>query len=431
MNYLFKNVDILVKENGEYKTIKNGYLGVQDEYIDYIGTEKPSKKYEVEKDYSNKLIMPGLINDHSHNAMVLFRGIGSGKSLQDWLFNYIFPLEAKLTPEVIYIATKYALLESLASGITSFSDMYFFCKDESRAIIEAGVKANLCKCMTIFDDDTPLTDPFYTYTFELFDEYHNASNGKLKIDFSVHAEYTNRPHNVETYSKICKEKGARMHIHLSETKKEVDECIQKYGISPVKWFENLKTFENPTRAAHCVCLSDEDIDILKKHNVTVAHNPTSNMMLGSGFAQIRKLLDKGVNVTLGTDGVASNNNMNMFEEMHIASIIHKGYNLDPTIITASEILDMATINGAKSQGRDDTGIIEVGKKADIIALNMDKPHLYPNFDTPTIIVTSAQASDVCLNMIDGQIMYEDGKYFTLDKEAIEKEFKKTIEEYYK
>ena len=198
---------------------------------------------------------------------------------------------------------------------------------------------------------------------------------------------------------------------MSETKKEVEECIEKYGVTPPKWFENLGTFDNPTSAAHVVWPEGDDLQILKNHDVTVMHNPSSNMTLGSGFAPISRMLKLGINVALGTDGAASNNNLNMFEEMHLCAMLPNGFHLDPQYLSCESVLDMATINGAKSQGRNDTGVLEVGKCADIIALDMKKIHLYPALDYPALICKSAQAGDVCMTMVDGKILYENGMYF--------------------
>ena len=186
------------------------------------------------------------------------------------------------------------------------------------------------------------------------------------------------------------------------------------GLTPVAYFDSLGLFDAPVTAAHCVWVDEADLDILAAHGVFVANNPASNMKLGSGFAPIRQMMDKGINVTLGTDGTASNNNLNMFEEMHLAEIMHDGYHNDPTLISTQEVLDMATVNGAKLQGRDDTGVLAVGKKADIIAIDLSKPHLYPNFDTPALLTCSAQAGDVCMTMVDGNILYENGEFKTLD-----------------
>ena len=430
MSILFENATILIKKGSEYEAIENGFLGIDGKYIDYIGKEKPNKKYDVVKDYSNKLLMPGLVNAHTHTPMVFLRGLGAGLPLQNWLNDYIFPTEAKLTPEIIEIASYYAILELLASGVTSFTDMYFFPEGTAKAVSESGIKANINKYLLCFDENQKIEDSGIPGSLEFFNKYHNTADGRLKVDFSIHAEYTNKPHIVKEYSRLCKENNGRMHIHLAETKKEVEECIQRYGVSPAKWFEDLGTFDNPTCAAHLVWPVNDDIEILKRHDVSIMHNPTSNMMLGSGFAPINKLMRNGINVGLGTDGTASNNNLNMFEEMHLCSILSDGFHLDPKYLTNSQVIDMATINGAKLQGRDDTGSLEVGKCADVIALDLNNIHLYPILNYPAIITKSAQAHDVCMTMVDGNVLYENGEYKTLDRKDIVERFKKAVEEFY-
>ena len=221
-----------------------------------------------------------------------------------------------------------------------------------------------------------------------------------------------------------------MQIHLSETKKEHVECIEKYGKTPTEWFNDLGCFENPTLAAHCVWVEDSDMDILKDKGVTVVHNPTSNLKLGSGFAPVPKMIEKGINVALGTDGAASNNNLNFMEEIHLASIMHNGRLGDPTVMDPETVLKMATINGAVAQGREDTGSLEVGKKADVVAFDVNKPHLTPNLNPEALLVYSAQGSDVCMTMVDGNILYENGEFKTIDKERVYSEVKKSIARLY-
>ena len=419
MSILLEHCDLLLRgEDGVYSTMR-GFLGVRGNTIDYIGAERPAEAYDEHKNMEHKLLMPGLINCHNHSPMVLLRGVGSGLPLQEWLFDRVFPIEDRLVPADIAAGSRLALLEMIAGGTTSFSDMYFFPAETVAAVEEAGVKVNLNRCVQCFDENqTVEQNTQIPQSVELFERYHNAANGRIRIDFSIHAEYTCKPHIVRAYSELCKEYGGRMHIHLSETPREVDECVARYGKSPAAWFEELGTLDSPTAAAHCVAVSGEDIAILKRHGVSVVHNPTSNLKLGSGFAPVRELLDAGINVALGTDGAASNNNLDLFEEMHLAAIMHCGYHRDPTVIRAAEVLDMATVNGAKLQGRDDTGVLAVGKKADLIALDLDRPHLYPNFDTPALLTCAAHASDVVMTMVDGKILYENGEYKTLDREKV-------------
>ncbi|MEA4895066.1 MAG: amidohydrolase [Oscillospiraceae bacterium] len=431
MRLLLKNCDILATENGAFSWIKNGFLGIDGPVIDYIGKEKPSDYYDREKDMSGKLLIPGLINCHGHTPMVLLRGIGSDLPLKEWLFEKMIPVEDRLTAEDIRVGNQLALLEMISSGTTSYSDMYFETQTAVENSIAAGIRANLCRPVQSFDENIKYTDDFRVrQSMELFRSYHGAADGRIRIDFAIHAEYTSFEHIVEAYSADCKALGGRMHIHLSETKREHDDCVKRYGKTPAEWFRDLGTFDTPTAAAHCVAVTDNDMDILKSKGVSVIHNPSSNLKLGSGFAPIPKMLEMGINVALGTDGAASNNNLNMMEELHLASIMHNGYSHDPVLMKPAETLKIATANGAKLQGRSDTGSLEVGKKADIAAFDLDKPHLMPNFDVMALLTYAAQGSDVYMTMVDGHILYENGEYLTLDEEKIRFEVKAALKRIY-
>ncbi|MBR4700402.1 MAG: amidohydrolase [Oscillospiraceae bacterium] len=431
MKQLLKHADILIRNGNGWTTLKNAYLGIDGDTICSISEQRPLDTFDYEKDLSGKLLIPGLINCHCHSPMVFLRGIGSDLNLQDWLFHYIFPTEAKWTDAGIRSASYLAILEMLACGVTSFSDMYYRCDNTIEALCEAGMKANICRS-TQGRPDLPFSkNTDCKEGMALFDTYQNYNGGKIKIDFCIHAEYTNTPETIEAYSAACFERGARMHIHLSETKTEHQACIEKYGMTATALFAKLGTLRNPTTAAHCVWVSEEDMDILKAYDASPVHCPSSNMKIGSGFAPIQRMLDKGLNVTIGTDGAASNNNLNMLEEIHLASVIHNGYTNDPTIVKPSDLLKMATMNGAKLQGRDDTGELKVGKKADIVAIDFDKPHLIPAMDYPAMLTYSVQGSDVCMTMIDGKILYENGEFKTLDADKIRAEARHRLQELYR
>lgn len=431
MRLLLKNADILCEVNEQFSHIQNGFLGIDGDTICFIGTEHPAGEWDVEKDMSGRMLLPGLINCHCHSAMVLMRGLGSDLPLQEWLFDKMMPIENKLDASDIAVGTNLALLEMLACGTTSFSDMYIHPEITAELVASAGMKANLCRVVQSFDEHESYHDNYRAReSLDFFKNYHGTAENRILVDFAIHAEYTCTPHVVQEYSAACKAAGGRMHIHLAETQNERDACIAKYGVSPVRWFYNLGTFDSPTAAAHCVWLSEEDMQILKEKNVSVIHNPSSNMKLGSGFSPVAELLKRGVNVALGTDGAASNNNLNMLEEMHLAAILHNGYHRDPTILKAEEILAMATSHGALLQGRPDTGSLAVGKKADLIALDLTAPHMQPLLDATALSVYSAQGSDVVLTMVDGKILYENGEYYTLDKERILYEVGKCIHRLY-
>ena len=426
MSILFSGCRILTG----HSVIDCGYLGVEGRSIDYIGETKPDKVYTEEKDMRGRILMSGLVNDHTHTAMVLMRGLGSGLPLSAWL-SEMWRIEDRMKAEDIRAGMELALLEMIRGGTTCFHDMYLIPTAVTDIIGESGIKATISRCVTCFDPDQDYD------TFEnaqgskaLYDEYNGSYDGRLKVDFAVHAEYTSPPHIVRCYSEDAMKRGARMHIHLSETRKEQMECIEKYGKTPTGYFLSLGLFDNPTTAAHCVHLTDEDIAVLREKGVTAVHNPSSNLKLGSGIARVSDMIGAGMNVSLGTDGAASNNNLDMFEEMHIASILHNGVRENPVIMKSRDVIDMATVNGARSMGREDTGVLEVGKRADIIALDLSSPHAFPVLDIPSLITYSLHSSDVSMTMVDGRILYENGEYMTLDKERIYRDAEESISRLY-
>ncbi|MCR4676114.1 MAG: amidohydrolase [Sphaerochaetaceae bacterium] len=419
MSVLLDCYAALVPENGGLKCLKDAKIGIEGSIIDYVGTEMPEKKYDSVKNLRHAVVIPGLVNTHGHSAMVLLRGIGNDLPLMDWLHT-VWPIEDRMTDREFETGMNLSILEALSSGTTSFTDMYMRAEQIAHTIEESGIKASLTRVMQNFDEGTD----YWTYNrryeaFDLFNRFNGAYDGRLKIDFSIHAEFTNTEGVLRDFASELREtEGARMHLHMSETKKEHEECLAKYGKTPAQWFRDIGVFDIPTIAAHCVWCSDGDLEILRDKGVTVAHNPESNLKLGSGIAPVPKMLEKGINVAIGTDGAASNNNLNMIEEMHVASILHNGYLHDPTVMKPEQVLRMATINGARAQGRDDTGSIETGKKADLAAVSLEAPHMHPDFNTMALLVYSAQASDVCMTMVDGRILYENGEFYTLDKEKV-------------
>ena len=351
-----------------------------------------------------------------YTAMNLLSGLGNDLPLMDWL-HMLWPIEDRMRDEDFTSGMEMAVLEMLAGGTTSFSDMYWRPMITQKVVGQSGIKADLTRVMMEGSGDY-LTYPKRVESLAFFKDFDGAYDDRLHADWCVHAEYTIDTSFAERWAEEIQCLGGRLHIHLSETKSEHEECIAKRGKTPARWFYDLGFFNVPTYAAHCVWVTDEDMALMLEKGVTVVHNPTSNLKLGSGFAPVPKMLEKGLRIALGTDGSASNNNVNMFEEMHLASVVHNGYHNDPTLMKPEAVIRMATVNGALAQGRPDTGSLEVGKKADIIALNLDAPHLVPDHDTLALVTYSAQASDVCMTMVDGRILYENGEYLTMDRDRI-------------
>ncbi len=427
MKRLLRGGDVLIWENDAFSCLKNGYLGIDGDRIDYLGTEAPREAYDEVKDMTGKLLLPGLVNGHTHTGMSLLRGLGSDLPLQNWLFDTIFPVEDRLTDEDLRIGMEVSLLEMIASGTTAFTDMYMSPGYTARAVAASGMKANLCRPLQSFDpDEEPMTCRRMREMLALFDEWNGAAEGRIQVDFAIHAEYTCTERMVRTAAEEAHKRGAGMHIHLSETAAEQQNCVEKYGLTPAQWFDRLGAFDGRAYAAHCVWLTAEDRALLRERGVVAVHCPESNLKLGSGAADVPAMAAEGLIVALGTDGAASNNNLNMMEEMHLCALLHKGLRRDPTVMPLSEVLKMATVNGAKLQGRTDTGILTVGKKADIIAVDMDRPHLTPCIDPLSNLLYSAQAADVTLTMADGRILYENGEFLTLDRDRILHEARRVV-----
>ena len=399
------------------------FVTVEGSYITAIDRERPKESFERVIDGKDRLLSPGLVNAHTHAAMTIFRGYGEDLPLDRWLGERIFPAEDRLTARAVELGTKLSIAEMLASGITSFSDMYFFCDATARAVAECGIKANLSRSVVSFDDHADYaSDPRVLEGIALFNEWNGAENGKILVDLSLHAEYTNRGAAVSYMAGAAARLGTRVHIHLSETAKEHAECIGRHGVSPTGFFQKHGLFDVPVVAAHCVHLTDEDRAVLAEHGASVVHNPISNLKLGSGIMPLNITLAAGVNVALGTDGAASNNRLDLLREMQTALLLAKGTTGAPEIVRAEDALLLATENGARAQGRADTGRIEVGYRADLALFDLSGTHNLPVIAPLGALAYSAASSDVCLTMVDGRILYENGEFNTLDVEKLKREF---------
>lgn len=413
---LFKNITLV---DEEFKILPDMNLITEKDRVIYIGKEAP-KDYQGEiYEGKNKVLMPGFYNAHCHIPMTLLRGYGEGLSLQSWLFDKVFPFEAKLTGEDCYWGTMLGAIELIKSGVMSFTDMYFFIEDIIRAVDESGLKGNITHGAS-FNSNTPNFYDLKSYkdTERLARIYNGKKDSRIKIDASLHAEYTSNEGFVRQVAEFAKDMDLIVQVHVSETQKEHEECKQRHGLTPLAYFEKCGLLDQMAVAAHCVWVEDEDLDIMKRKNVIPIHCISSNLKLGSGFAPIKKMIQKGIMVGIGTDGASSNNNLNFMEEIHLASMVNKGVTRDPEFLPPGEILKMATKNGAISQGRKDTGSIKVGNKADLIVIDLDKPHLQPVFDVLANVMYSAQSDDICLSMIDGNVVYKNGEFTNIDVERV-------------
>lgn len=352
---------------------------------------------------SGAIVMPGIVDAHCHAPMTLLRGVGGGLPLKRWLEEAIFPVEARMTDEDVAAGMTWGAMELLAGGVTCVADMYEHSLAGAAALAETGIKANVCRPGLAFDDGTP-----EGRLEECIDFVRNFrdSNGRLVVDICIHSEYLTNEKFCRALAEANREFTRPLNVHISETKREHEECIARHGKTPMAYLAETGLLDYGGYAAHCVWCTDDDFKIMADRNVSLVHNPSSNMKLASGFARVCRAAELGVNVALGTDGPASNDNLDMFEEMHLTSLIHKGVLLDPTVLSPWEVIEMATVNGAKALGRYDTGEIAVGKAADLCVVALDKPHLNPCVDPANLIVHSAHASDVAMTIVDGRIVYE-------------------------
>lgn len=420
MNTLFSHVTVVCM-NAANAVIQDGYVLVKGKEIAYVGPIRPQERVDREVNGTGKVLMPGFVDTHTHLTMSLMRGYAGGHDLQTWLNDYIFPVEAKLDSRAVKAGTALALAEAISGGITSVSDMYYFCDDIIGEVVKSGISANIARGATVFTEDfDPETYPACVETRELAEKWHNYNEGQIKIDACIHGEYTSNARLWTWMAALARKNNLQMHVHLSETKSEHEACLRRHGKTPAAVFEQYGLWDTPAIAAHCVWSTPEDWEIFKRRGVTVVHNPASNMKLASGAAPIAKMLDAGVKVALGTDGMSSNDNHSMFEEMKLASLLSKVTALDPMSLSDETVLKMATVNGAKAQGRH-TGVVEPGAAADLILVDFRSPNLQPCHDVEANLIYAAHAGNVCMNMARGSIIYENGNFLTLDIEEIYRE----------
>lgn len=412
MNTIIQNCTYWTGNNDFFE----GSIGISHDRIVWIGENSPEDwKADQIINGKDKLAIPGFINTHNHAAMVLLRSYADDLVLQDWLEKEIWPTEANLTNRDIYWGTQLSIMEMIRSGTTTFADMYFFMDEVAQAVEESGIRASLCRGITSFgtEGESKLKE-----SEEFFKAWNGKADGRIEVWHGPHAPYTCSPNFLEKVIDSSKALGMKIHIHLAETKKEVNDCLAQYGKTPIELMDSLGMFDIHTLGAHCVHLTENDMDIIASKNVKVAHNPGSNLKLASGIAPIPELLQRKVKVALGTDGAASNNNQDMLEEIHFAALLHKNHTGDPTIIPAYQALQMATIHGADALGLANTGNIEVGNKADITLFSMKEPHWFPKHNLISTLVYSAQSSDVSDVIVDGKILYSNKEYLTIDKEKV-------------
>lgn len=416
---LIKNVEILPMTEKD-KVIHNASILIKGSKIEKIITDGSIPEDNDVIDGKGMIALPGFINTHTHSAMTFLRNYANDMNLQDWLFKKIFPAEDKLSAETTYWFSRLAEIEYIKSGITTHVDNYFFMDEEARAIKESGARGVLARSVS------GCSDPDFKKlkeSIDFYNKFNNTADGRIMCTLSQHAIYTSDEAYLKKAFDAARELGSGTQIHVAETKKEVEDCIKEHGETPVEYINRLGGFDcDGTKiAAHCVYVSESDKAILKEKNVSVAINMSSNLKLASGIPDVPGLVASGLNVTLGTDGPSSNNNLSMFNEMRLTSLVTKGIRLDPLLMTAEEVLKLATANGARAIGRNDLGTIEEGKSADIILLDADMASSVPTNGMFSAVVYSMSSENVKTVICNGKVIMKDRTVCNIDeKEAIER-----------
>jgi 5-methylthioadenosine/S-adenosylhomocysteine deaminase len=394
-----------------------GEIAIQDERIISVGARGSAPENFVADtllEYPNDVFLPGLINTHTHAAMTFLRGYAEDLPLMQWLQDKIWPFEDQMTDEDVYQGTLLALCEMIRAGTTTMSDMYVAMHRVADAVLQAGTRAVLARGLM---DSGPNGESGLQENLALVRAYHGAGGRRVTVMFGPHAPYTCSGPYLRRVKEAADQAGVGLHIHVAETLDELHIIREQYGKTPVQWLDELGVFGGHVVAAHCVHLTDEDMEILCRNHVCVAHNPESNMKLSSGTARIYDLLRQGITVGLGTDGASSNNNLELFGEMRSAAYQQKLVS-GPTALPAYEILQMATVKGAETLGLSQVGSLQPGYQADIISVNLEQPHFYPRHSIPAHLVYSAQSADVRTVIVAGKLLMQERHLLTLDEKQI-------------
>lgn len=414
MSILIKNGFLVTADNND--TCCEGCVIVENDTITYAGPEAFAPQIKTDRviDAQGGIIAPGFVNTHTHVPMTMMRGYADDLALMDWLQNHIWPAEARLTDEVVYWGSMLACAELAAGGVTCFSDMYNFNEQIAKAANDSGHRALIAVAVLDIDGNGDARLKRAEEFFESVKDYK-----RINAAIGPHAEYTVSPSMFRKVRDLAARLNARIHVHISETAGEHQDSIERHGKTPIGLLQSLGVLELPVMAAHCVWVSDEDMDIMAQHGVSVMSCPGSNLKLGSGIPRVARMLERGVNVSCATDGAASNNNLSMMEEMTLTALLQKGVNHDPALIPAKTALRIATINGAKALGLSEiTGSLEAGKQADLIIINTSGVRFCPRANLLNHLVYSGCDSDVALTMVGGKIIYENGSITFGDIEEI-------------
>lgn len=395
--------------------ISDGCIAVKDGKLAYVGSLSPAEPALRIIDATGKIALPGLVNAHTHGAMTMMRGYADDCPLQKWLTEKVFPVEARLPPQAVAASARVGFAEMIRTGTTSITDMYFHQTAVAQAVLETGLRASLGNALAGGGEFSAEDDSRVQDTRRLISEFHHAAGDLLRADVCVHSEYVSTPAIRRFAAELAAEHGLRLHLHVSETRSEHEDCIARTGLTPVALLEQEGILDLPVLAAHCVWVTEEDMEIMRRHGTSALHCPTSNLKLGSGVARISEMRRRSVNVALGTDGVCSNNSHDLFDEIRLAALLQKGQALDPTALSAYDAIRMATAGGAAAQGREDQiGRLQTGMMADLILVETQSAGMQPWFRPDSALAYAAHGSDVALTMVQGRILYENGSFTTID-----------------
>ncbi|MCR5477801.1 MAG: amidohydrolase [Lachnospiraceae bacterium] len=426
MGILIKNIcAVLPGQTPEAEfvpTVTDVYL--ENDRIAGIGQAPAGFTADRVLDGTDRLLTPGLVNAHTHSYMAFMRNCADDLSFMDWLFGRVDPIEQKMTDEDAYWGACLAILEMMKTGTTCFNDMQMNIHQTTRAVKESGMRAVICRGLVGSGNDEA-GQTRLRQAYEERDAFRDCD--RLSFRLGPHAPYTCDEAFLRIVAEEAKREGMGIHMHLSESVTEIENCKKDYGCSPIELAQRCGLFDVPFIAAHCVQVTDADLEILKKHNVSVVTNPASNMKLGNGFAPVPEMLEKGINVCIGTDGAASNNSLNLIHEMSLVTLIHKGTHRDPQCVSAVDAFRFATIGGARGLGLEDRiGSIEVGKKADLAIFRLKTPSMWPVNNPIAALSYSANGTEAETVIIDGRVTMENGRVLTLDEERILKETEKIM-----
>lgn len=422
MSILYKNINYLDLENE--KIIEGADIFIEGNLIKKIGNNLQIKASEV-IDGNFLLMTPGFVNGHTHLGMSYFRNYADDLKLMDWLENEIWPIENKLTADDIYWSSLLSICENIKSGVTNFCDMYYEMDRVCDATIISGIRGTLTRGLT--DNDGKGKEKLKSVR-ELYNNYHNKANGRIKVVPAPHAIYTCSENFLREISDLSKDLDGIINIHLSETKGEVENSLKEHGMTPISYVNSLGLLDNHVIAAHCVHITDEEISLIKDKKFYPIYNPTSNLKLASGFTPVEKLLKNNIIMGIGTDGDSSNNSQNLLQDMHIGAIVNKAREMDEEAVKAIEILKMATINGQKALGISKAGLIKEDYLADLTIFNLKSSNFTPKNNLINALVYSATAEDVRDVLCDGKFVMRNRELVNLDEERIKFEVNRHFEE---